>query len=311
MNYITVDGGTTNTRISILRGHNIISTKKYSVGVGNDKEKKLKSVLKSGICDLLEKTELAASDIECILVSGAITSEMGIVWLKHISAPCGLDEIAGSLHFMNLDDIAPIKFAFVPGVKMPGDNYEDVDMMRGEETELIGLCDKLREDTLYVLPGTHSKHISVDKDGRIFNISTEFTGEIISAVSKNTVLNTSIDLSSSKIDEKYLKEGYEYACNNGINSAFFKVRVLAVMLGRDNNCASSFFIGASLADEIQNIIKSPQKRVIIGGRYELKRPMSILLKENTSKEIVELSDETGDTAAAYGLVKIYEYRVSK
>ena len=37
-----------------------------------------------------------------------------------------------------------------------------------------------------------------------------------------------------------------------------------------------------------------------------KRPMSILLKANMSKEIAELSDEVTDTATVHGLVKIYE-----
>lgn len=306
MNYITVDGGTTNTRISIVRGHKIICTKKYSIGAGNDDEKNIRTVLKDGICELLKKTGLKTDDIECVLVSGAIISETGLVWLKHIPVPCGVTELAENLRFMRFEDIAPIKFAFVQGVKTVGDTYEDIDMMRGEETELMGICDKPREDTLYVLPGTHSKHISVDKDSRIYDISTEFTGEIIAAVSKHTLLRKSIDLSNSKIDEGYLKEGYEYALKKGINSAFFKARVLAVMLGFDNNCVSSFFVGAALTYEIQNIIKSPKKRVVIGGRYELKRPMSILLKANTSKEIAELSDEVADTATIYGLVKIYE-----
>ena len=306
MNYITVDGGTTNTRISVVRDGEIVCTRKYAVGAGSEQGDDIRTVLKKGISEVLQITELCCGDIECVLVSGSITAETGLVHLKHITAPCGIDELSESLRFMDFEDITPIKFALVPGVKTTGDSYETVDMMRGEEAEIMGICDELREDTLYVLPGTHSKHITVNGEGQICGISTELTGEIIAAISEHTLLRISVDLKNAVTDREYLKKGYEYALKNGVNSAFFKTRVLSVIFGCENDAVTSFFIGVALSNEIRNIAQSPKKRVVIGGRYELKRPMSILLSEYTDKEITELPDELTDSAAAHGIVKIYE-----
>ena len=58
----------------------------------------------------------------------------------------------------------------------------DWDMMRGEETEILGLAhwagpDWSRGGATVVLPGTHSKHVAV-ADGSIRGIHTHFTGEL-------------------------------------------------------------------------------------------------------------------------------------
>lgn len=307
MNYITVDGGTTNTRISVVSDGRLIRTQKYAVGAGSEGAGDIRVVLKNGIADALEATGLSEADIERVLVSGSITSETGLVSLRHITAPCGIAELSRGLCFMELGDITPIGFALLPGVRTVGEDFRATDMMRGEEAELFGICDELRADTLYVLPGSHSKHITVDESGRIDGISTELTGELIAAVSRHTLLRVSVDLENAAISPEYLKKGYEYAVKNGITSAFFKTRVAGVVFGLGRDELASFFIGAALSDELQNIKKSPKKRVVIGGRYELKQPMTILLRAYTDKEVTPLPDAVTENAAAYGIVKIYEH----
>ena len=48
-------------------------------------------------------------------------------------------------------DLADIPFVFFRGVKTA------TDMMRGEETELVGLCAAPDAGSVYVLPGSHAK----------------------------------------------------------------------------------------------------------------------------------------------------------
>ena len=54
MNYITVDGGTTNTRISVVSDGRLIRTQKYAVGAGREGAGDIRVVLKKGIADALE-----------------------------------------------------------------------------------------------------------------------------------------------------------------------------------------------------------------------------------------------------------------
>ena len=82
-NYITVDGGTTNTRISLVVNGNIVDTVKYNVGVGKSIENKniLKSTIKDGIDKILRKNNMQSSEILRILASGMLTTEYGIYTL--------------------------------------------------------------------------------------------------------------------------------------------------------------------------------------------------------------------------------------
>ncbi len=91
----------------------------------------------------------------------------------------------------------------VPGVKTEGETIADADMMRGEGTELIGLMEHLESAAVYVLPGSHSKLIHVDGAGRIVDFTTMPTGEMIAALSQNTILKDAVYLASTRLDESW------------------------------------------------------------------------------------------------------------
>ncbi len=301
-NYIAIDGGTTNTRINLVKDLEVIDSLKFNVGAKNGSN--LKETVKEGIKEILEKNKMSEGDIHKILACGMITSEFGLVNLPHLTAPCGIDELSKEMFETTLD-ISAVPFAFVRGVKTAGDSFETTDMMRGEETELMGL--DIEKDALYVLPGSHSKLIYTDDMGRIARFSTELTGELISAVAKETILKDCVSFDSTA-DEEYLLKGCDFAVKKGVNAAFFKTRILKNLFKCNENQTFGFFLGAALSSEIENIIKSSAKKVIIGGKKQLKMPMAHILKNNCSKEILCLDEQTTEFATTFGMIKIYENR---
>lgn len=71
----------------------------------------------------------------------------------------------------------------------------DEDVMRGEETKIIGCATHLtgiKQDHLLVLPGTHSKHIVV-KNNHAVSFKTFMTGEFFGLLSTNGVLAASVE----------------------------------------------------------------------------------------------------------------------
>ena len=48
-NYITIDGGTTNTRVSLICNDTILTTKKMSIGVGKKDIVALKNAIKTAM----------------------------------------------------------------------------------------------------------------------------------------------------------------------------------------------------------------------------------------------------------------------
>ena len=306
--FLTIDSGTTNTRFSIVSDGKILDILKCAVGAGNTIENPniLKETIKNGITEILLKNRLSENDIECILACGMITSELGICNLEHLCVPCGIEELANGLHNTIIPEISCLPFYFVRGVKTKGESLEKTDVMRGEETELLGLSDCIEPNCLYVLPGSHSKLIETDDSGRIERFSTELTGEIMSAIAKSTIINQNIDLSADvEVDMKYLKIGYLYAKEHGINASLFKVRILSNLFSCSREEIYGFFKGVILYPEIENIIKIGAKRVIVAGKAQLRNPMCYLLTEFSESEIITIPDEVSDNATAIGMVKIY------
>lgn len=307
-NYITIDGGTTNTRLNLVLDGRVADSVKYSVGarVGSENKELLLSSVKEGIAILLSKAGLMESDIEKIIASGMITSEGGLVCLPHLIAPVGIKELSENLYETLIKEISSIPFAFIRGVKTLGAELSEVEMMRGEETELYGIFEKPLENALYILPGSHSKLISTDSEGRISSFTTTMTGEMIAALSSGTILKSSLDLKSAVLDSEYLLMGYSYAEKCGINSALFKVRILDKVMGRNKDEVYSFFIGAVLSSEIESIKKISKNKIIVAGNGKLKNAMSVLVSDQCREELSVIDDETSKLATTYGAVRIYE-----
>lgn len=306
--YICIDGGTTNTRISLAKNGVINDMLSYSVGSSDSTEKALLyETVKSGISEILRRNGLKPSDVKRILASGMLTSQSGLCELKHALIPAGIKELHSQMHEAVLKEISDIPFVFMRGLKTGLTDLDAADMLRGEETELMGIIGEESGDCIYILPGSHSKIIKTDSNSRITDFMTMLTGEMMSALSRHTILRDAVTLGDSEINKTYLNRGFLYCKENGINKALFKVRILKNMLNAADDEVYSFFTGAVLCGEITEILKLKAAKIIIGGKKQLRLALFELLKNNTDCGVVCLSDETARNAAAFGMLKIYEY----
>ena len=307
--YIAIDGGTTNTRVSLVGDGEVLDTVRLSLGAraGMDGTEPLKKAIREAIATLLSSHSLTESDIVRILASGMITSEFGLCNLPHLQAPAGIAELHAAMHETRLEEISPIPFVFLRGVRYDGEDLLDADMMRGEETELMGLLTDFPTASLYVLPGSHSKLIEVDEGGRIVAFATMLTGEMIASLSANTILRDAVDLKTEGYDPEALLMGYNCARNAGLNEALFKVRILKNRFAYSGQKTYSFFLGAILSSEIDTIRKNKMPSAVIAGRAQIKDATVALLEELSDKTTVTVPDALADTASARGAVRIYEY----
>ena len=305
-NYITIDGGTTNTRIRLVTENTCIDLLKFDIGAKNgiDNRKSLIQTIKQGINEILKNNHVPESEIERILASGMIASEFGLINLPHIPAPVSIADLHNNLCETIIEEISPIPFVFVPGVKCHCDSFESSDIMRGEETELIGL---FRGEGIYVLPGSHSKIISADNEQRIVEFNTMLTGEMIAALSQNTILKDSVNLQDAELDHNFMLKGYEFCKQNGVNSSLFKVRILDTLFAQNKSEIYSFYIGVVLCNEIEQILRKNPKRIVIGGQNKIKQAMAVLLKNFSFAKVEIIDDEQAELAANNGIIKIYEY----
>ena len=165
--YITIDGGTTSTRVNLVKNEEILDTVRLNTGVRlciGDR-KKYTDAIKEAIDGIMLRNK--CTDIERILASGMITCEFGLCNLPHIEAPAGITELADSMYETTINEISDIPFVFMRGIKISGEDIDECDMMRGEETELMGIMQEKYGRCIYVLPGSHSKIIKTDEQGKI------------------------------------------------------------------------------------------------------------------------------------------------
>ena len=127
-NYITIDGGTTNTRIHLVQDEKVVQSIKFSIGANQENERW--EEIKNGIRDILKNNNLTEKDIIAVLASGMITRSY-----PHITTPAGINELHNSMVKADMAKITAIPFYFIRGVRT------DYDMVRGEETEIIGIND--------------------------------------------------------------------------------------------------------------------------------------------------------------------------
>ena len=304
--YITVDSGTTNTRVSLVCGGKVTDCEKFNMGAracADDREL-FEKTLSVAIKDVLLRNSLCEGDVEKILASGMITSEMGLCPLEHIKIPAGIKELKNSMKEVLFENISTVPFVFVRGVKKEGETFEEFDVMRGEESELMG-SERGEGECVYMLMGSHSKIIKTDAEGKIIDFCTMLTGEMGESVAKGTILKNSLIL-GEELDKEALKKGYEFCKENGMSQAFFKVRVLKNFMNKSDKEVYSFYMGALLCGECEYILRKNPPSVVVGGNRHLKDALYILLCEYARSNVRKMTEEEVDFSTSAGLVKIYE-----
>ncbi len=306
--YITIDGGTTNTRFRLVKDYLVVAESGLSLGAkdctdGNEIYKKL---IKEKIRELLTVGNTKEKNVRAIIISGMLTSEFGLCNLPHIAAPAGIKELHHAMKAVDTG-ISSIPCYFIPGVKIQSENVYEIDMLRGEECEFVGISDMLSPDSVCIMPGSHSKHIFSDERKRISAFQSFLSGEMIYSFSQNTILSKSIDLSITSFDREALLSGYDCVRNLGINRALFQTRIMDKMLGYSPEALYSFFLGAMLCEEVETLTDC-KKQIYICGQISIRKAMMFLIKNRLSVSAIEIEDSVSEYAASHGAIKIFEYK---
>lgn len=136
----------------------------------------------SGLALLLD-TDLSGLPI---VISGMASSSIGMYELPYALLPFPLDGRGIQKMHFQADQSFPHDILLLSGVNKP------FDVMRGEETQSIG-CHSLVElwnKTIFILPGTHSKHIIIEQNAMV-DFSTYMTGEFYQLFKKHSILSAS------------------------------------------------------------------------------------------------------------------------
>jgi 2-dehydro-3-deoxygalactonokinase len=115
------------------------------------------------------------------LACGMIGSRQGWREAPYVACPASLDALSQGLVETEAGELA-----IVPGLSTR-DAAGTPDVMRGEETQLLGAVSTDAPRTLVVLPGTHSKWARMER-GVVLDFTTFMTGEMYDALIGHTIL---------------------------------------------------------------------------------------------------------------------------
>lgn len=329
--FITIDGGTTHTRIYLLENGRLRDQKRRPVGVRNTamdgNNKRLKRAVKEMLTDMLRENHIEFDDVEAVYASGMLTSNVGLYELPHLAAPAGIKEFAEGVKKIRLEDVAPIQICFIPGLKNAANDERDIhnadvmDIMRGEETEAIAVLEDNPElrNAVLVLPGSHTKFIVIDEKRQMTGCLTSMTGELLSIVTENSIVADSVGKSYllSEPDWEYLHAGCQLAKNSGsFGRTAFITRILEQTITRDKRCLQSFLLGAVLENDIAAVRNSRLVtaadcvRAIVAGKASLGTPLAYLLERSGLFREVVCYQETQDESplSVRGAMAIHQYR---
>lgn len=312
---ITIDGGTTNTRFYMADQSGIIAARKISMGIRDTVVQgiaPLRSAAAACIWGLMEETSIIP---EAVVASGMIGSENGLFLCPHLTVPIDASGLAGALCKTTMPDIGNFPFYFVPGVKTFSEGTEtllrEMDIMRGEETELFGIrrIMNITGKSIFVLPGSHLKVIDVDGNGFITGFRTSLSGELLRAVSEHTLLSASLrGVYPDTADEKWLAAGCDYARMRGLPETLFKVRILSkYYVDVTPERQFSFLLGAILQMDADMLAEADQP-IYIGGSNPFRDALYMLLRERA--DVNRILPEISDTASSAGAVLLYDLMMS-
>lgn len=184
-----------------------------------------------------------------VLVCGMAGARQGWVEAPYLELPAELGELGAAAVPAPAD--AGFRVRILPGVCRREPGHEDV--MRGEETQLLGLA-RLRPGFagMVCMPGTHAKWAQLDGT-RLTGFSTAMTGELFEAVSAHTVLRHSLGGEGmGPATEDGIDDGLTagLARPERLTSALFRTRAAALLADKGPDWCTGYLSGLLVGAEV-------------------------------------------------------------
>jgi 2-dehydro-3-deoxygalactonokinase len=177
---IAVDWGTTTFRAYRLApAGSIVEKRSAELGILAVQGHKFAEALESQIGDWLD------ADSGPVVMCGMIGSRQGWKEAPYAQCPAGAKEIAACMVEVHWGSSRSAWI--VPGLRCR-DRQGVPDVMRGEETQILGALDDVLEHSARIcLPGTHSKWVQLE-GGRMTRFATHMTGEVFAVLKAHSIL---------------------------------------------------------------------------------------------------------------------------
>jgi len=256
---IAIDWGTSSFRAyRVTAGGAVLDKRSAPLGIMQIEGRRFADALDSQIGDWLAAGEGP------VLMSGMIGSRQGWQEAPYVACPAGPEDIARRLIEVGWGSRRRAWIA-------PGLSSRDAagvpDVMRGEETQILGVLDRLPESAWVCLPGTHSKWVEV-REHRIARFTTHMTGEVFAVMKAHSILGRLF--AGSATDLTGFDAGVQRARDpGGLLHHLFGVRARGLFGELADVSAASYLSGLLIGHELLSISGAHAAQVYLLGSPEL------------------------------------------
>ena len=190
-----------------------------------------------------------------VIISGMASSSLGWCELPYAKLPFALS--GENAVWKPLEPASSGKHA---GVYLISGVCSDDDVIRGEETELIGAWQFAQEEAfpdrgLIILPGTHSKHLEV-RQQTLVGIQTYMSGELFDVVGRHSVLRHSLpkQAEANAVEFAELRQPFVAGVIEGshlpLSHVLFHVRTKSLLTGMKPQECEAYLSGLLIGGEL-------------------------------------------------------------
>ena len=246
--FIGIDWGTTNRRAWLLDGSgNVLEIQRDEQG-----SLACRGRFADALLALLARWP-AARGVP-VVMAGMVGSALGWQEVPYLDAAVALADLPRHLAPVN-DAPAGASWRIVPGMCWR-DAGGRVDVMRGEETQLLGAAHLAPGDGWTVLPGTHSKWVLLQA-GTVAVLRTYMSGELFAALRERGTLAPLMATTGSSVDDQgaAFESGVRALGHEELSHALFGARARVMAGGAPAAETAQYVSGLLMASEWRDALR--------------------------------------------------------
>ncbi|GAA4435668.1 2-dehydro-3-deoxygalactonokinase [Pontibacter saemangeumensis] len=320
VNFLSCDWGTSSFRLRLVEAQSfrVLAVQESQEGIAatfnrldlrtrENPEERLRSYLlliKKYISGIEQEKNTGLAGVP-VIISGMASSSIGMANLPYRDLPFSVDgRDIGAAYY----DASP---GFAHPVLLVSGVRSETDVMRGEETQLIGSVpdNATAADGIYIFPGTHSKHIWV-KNGQVTAFKTYMTGELFKLLSEESILREGVEENDNLHNTNYLQhfeDGVRDAQGTNLLHSVFRVRTNSLFGKRSKQENFNYLSGLLIGAELGEITPAETPHVYLCCGSNLKGRYAAALGVLGIKDKAQtFPADWADEAVVRGQVKIYK-----
>lgn len=265
-----------------------------------------------------------------ITISGMASSSIGMEEVPYATLPFAVDGSQASVRHGAAQPDFPHETLLIGGVR------SEQDVMRGEETQLIGLLALLdasgdktsranrsrtnsavprRDRSIFIFPGTHSKHMTIETSD-LTHFDTYMTGELFDLLARQSILHDSVETESAtgftEGDRAAFRRGVRQSTAGPVLNRLFTVRTNG-LFGKLTKPQNALYLsGLLIGSELAYLRDKPDWPVVLCSGRKLSGLYQLALDElRLSARTEVVPPDLVDRAAGVGQVQLYRHQPVK